>query len=296
MKLYDRQNCTDWFKDSKYGLFIHYLYMPEDMKKFNAEEFAKQVNEMGAGYVIFTLGQNSGYYCGPNPTYEALAGYPKGSKCSELDIPMQAANALKAYDIKLMLYLPSHTPSGDNAASIKIGVDQTVEPMWEMNDTVVKNWCSIVKDWSVHYGKNIKGWWFDGFYDLIKLNEHHAKFYKEAVLAGNDESILALNAGLTGNISPANIYCDYTAGEFNEYGELPTQRFVNGSQWHIASFIGKDWLEGSANVDKVWMADYINKVNAKDGVVSVGVHIEPDGTFSDEQLDFMRYIKANVKG
>lgn len=288
MKLCDRQNKTDWFKDSKYGIFLHYLFDMEQMKEFNAEKFAEDVNKMGVGYVIFTLGQNSGFYCGPNATYEKIAGYPKGSKCYEGDVPMQAAKALEKYNIKLMLYLPSHMPSQDNEASIKFGVDQSIEdPMWSMTEESVKNWCSVVKDWSIHYGKNIYGWWFDGFYDLIKLDERLAKYYKKAILAGNEDSILALNAGLVNKIEPANKYCDYTAGEFDFYGSMPTDRFVNGSQWHIASFIGKNWLDKSCVVDNKWMADYIRDVNANNGVVSVGLYVAPDGSFSDDQLNYM---------
>src|SRR5665647_2751384 len=58
---------TDWFHDSKYGLFVHYLFSSEaDFASFNAEAFAAAVNETGAKYAVMTLGQNSGYFCSPN--------------------------------------------------------------------------------------------------------------------------------------------------------------------------------------------------------------------------------------
>lgn len=290
MKLTDRKSATDWFCKSKYGLFFHYLFSIEEMKSFDPEKFASQVAQTGAGYVVLTLGQNSGFYCGPNDTYEQLTHNSKGSKCFLGDVPLQAANALKPYGIKLMLYLPSHPPSADNNASKALGLDQSICPDWNINDETVKNWSLVIKAWSEHYGKNISGWWFDGFYPFISMNSNHAKLYKEAVLSGNEDSIIALNQGLEPTIYPANEYCDYTAGEFNEYGAMPTERFVDGAQWHIASFIGSDWLNGTVCVDKDFFADYINKVNAKGGVVSIGLAINSDGSMSPEQLDYMKYI------
>ena len=295
MKLTNRQHATDWFRDSKYGLFFHYLFDFDGMKNFNAEKFAADVNQTGAGYVIFTLGQNSGFYCAPNPIYEELTGNSQGTKCFAGDVPMQAAKALEPYGIKLMLYLPSHPPSRDNDSSIRIGVDQKASGDWLMNDTTVKNWCKIIKYWSEHYGENIGGWWFDGFYPWINMNEDYAKLYKEAVLWGNDQSILALNQGLEPIIYPANKYCDYTAGEFNEYGLLPTERFVDGTQWHIASFIGKNWVDDSVVIDRDFFADYLNKVNSKDGVASIGLYIDSYGAMSPHQLEFMRYIKQKTR-
>lgn len=296
MKLYDRKESTNWFNESKYGVFFHYLFQLESMDKFDAEKFAANVNEMGAGHVMFTLGQNLGVYCGPNPTYEKIAGYPQGSKCYEGDIPMQIAKALEKYNIKLMLYLPSHMPSRDNDASIKFGVDQTVKPMWRMTEEAVKNWCSVVRDWSIHYGKNIHGWWFDGFYDLIKLDENLAKYYKEAILAGNEDSILALNQGLDPIVQPANIYCDYTAGEFAEFTPLPEQRFVNNAQWHVLSYLGNDWMHPNARYSGEYMADYIKNANKNGGVVTIDLHINEDGSLSDEQFRVMQYVKKQIRG
>ena len=45
MKLTDRKECTDWFRDSKYGVFFHYLFSMDEMKNFDADGFAKDINE-----------------------------------------------------------------------------------------------------------------------------------------------------------------------------------------------------------------------------------------------------------
>lgn len=296
MKLTDRKEATDWFSQSKYGVFFHYLYDIDDMPLFNAEKFAADVNETGAKYAFITLGQNSGYYCAPNPTYEELTKNAPGSKCYTGDIPTQAAKALEKYGIKLMVYLPSHPPSRDNDSSIQLGVNQKVPDDWLMNDTAVENWCKVVRAWSEHFGKTIHGWWFDGFYPWIALDEHYAESYKKAVLAGNDETILALNQGVEPTVYPANKYCDYTAGEFNEFTAVPESRFVDGAQWHVLSFLGNTWTDASVKYDGEYMSNYIATVNSKGGVVTVDMHIEKDGSLVKEQLDVMRVVKQRIRG
>lgn len=295
MKLYGRQDKTNWMSEGKYGVFFHYLYDMDDMKKFDAKKFAENVNSMGAAWAVITLGQNEGYYCAPNPTYEKLTGYAPKSKCYEGDIPMQIAKELEKYNIKMMLYLPSHAPSRDLQAGRMLGSDMEIDGNWAMNDTIVHNWCEVIKDWSCHYGKLCAGWWFDGFYSLIHLDEHYGKFYKEAVMSGNEDVLLALNQGVFEDVFPANKYCDYTAGEFNEFYAEPKERFVDGSQWHVLSFLGDDWLAGNSKYTGEFMTEYIRKANAKGGAVTVNLHIEPDGGMTEEQLAVMREVKKNIR-
>ena len=109
-----------WFRSAKFGVFVHFLGGGENwndrVNAFDAKAFADRVKETGAGYVIFTLGQNSGYYCSPNAAYEKYAGYQTGERCSKRDLPMELADALGKHGIRLMLYLPSRSPQRDEQA------------------------------------------------------------------------------------------------------------------------------------------------------------------------------------
>ena len=104
-----REKGKAWLKAAKFGVFVHYLGEGPDWNKrvesFDIEKFAEQLEQTGAGYLIFTLGQNSGYYCSPNATYEKYAGYKTGERCSRRDLPMEIADALAKRGIRLMLYL-----------------------------------------------------------------------------------------------------------------------------------------------------------------------------------------------
>ena len=211
---------------------------------------------------------------------------------------MQAADALDEYGIKLMLYISSFPPGNDRQATEALGLPgcSLASSDWLMNDVAVENWAKVIESWSVHYGKRIHGWWFDGFYDFIGMKESYGKIYKEAVLAGNSDSILALNQGVEPVIYPANKYCDYTAGELNNFGPLPQTRFVDDSQWHVLSFLGNNWCEATTKYDACWLTDYISKANSKNGVVTIEMHIEPDGSLAPQQLDVMKQVKKNIRG
>src|SRR5687768_3157801 len=113
---------TAWFQSARWGCFFHYLAAPassrEDcpltsddwnrrVESFDTESFASQVAQSGAGYVVLTLGQNSGFYCSPNATYDKITGITP-SKCSQRDLLADVADALTKYNIKTLAYLPSH--------------------------------------------------------------------------------------------------------------------------------------------------------------------------------------------
>ena len=57
---------TDWFKESRYGVFMHLL--PSNAKSlalvddFDVNAVAEQIESVGAGHFVLTLGQNSGSF------------------------------------------------------------------------------------------------------------------------------------------------------------------------------------------------------------------------------------------
>ncbi|NLH18128.1 MAG: hypothetical protein GX455_16250, partial [Phycisphaerae bacterium] len=119
---------TDWFKDARYGVFMHFL--PGDDKQlalvdsFDVNTLAGQLEAMGAQYFVITLGQNSGYYNSPNAAYDKVTGYAAGERCSKRDLPLALYEALKPKGIRLMLYLPCQVPNGDDRAQKAFGLPQ----------------------------------------------------------------------------------------------------------------------------------------------------------------------------
>jgi hypothetical protein len=119
---------TDWFKDARYGVFMHFL--PADAKglalvnDFDVEALAGQLEMLGAKYFVITPGQNSGYFISPNAAYDEYTGYAPGERCSRRDLPLDLHAVLKARGIRLMLYLPCQTPNGDRRAQKAFGLPE----------------------------------------------------------------------------------------------------------------------------------------------------------------------------
>ena len=53
---------------------------------FDTVKLARQLHELQAGWLMLTIGQNSGYYCSPNRTLDELTGRTEESHCSRRDL------------------------------------------------------------------------------------------------------------------------------------------------------------------------------------------------------------------
>ena len=97
-------------------------------------------------------------------------------------------------------------------------------------------------------------------------------------------------------------YEDYTAGESSFFGEIPSDRFTDGSQWHALSFLGLStsmplwgiecgWCCPGSRYSGEWMRDYIHGVNENGGVVSVDVFVDRYGNMDKGQLEVLAKIR-----
>lgn len=288
-----REKGREWFGEAKFGVFIHYLGGGDDwndkVNSFDVEGFAEQIARTKAGYVVFTLGQNSGYYCSPNAAYEKYAGYEAHQRCSKRDLPMEIADALAKRGIRLMLYLPSRSPQRDAQAMAGLNDVHERQPAPQ---EFTRKWSEVIREWSVRYEKKVSGWWFDGSYnragwdDLTKA--YNWNTWAAACRAGNPESILAFNPGadISHAFNKLTDQQDYTAGEQNKFGATPESHpAAKPMQWHILSFLGTRWAgkDGPTNSDQ-FMIDYIKTVNTQGGVVTMDVNISYDGKIYEPHL------------
>jgi hypothetical protein len=151
---------TDWFRDARYGVFMHFL--PGDdrglglVKAFDVDALAGQLADLGAGYFVITLGQNSGYFNSPNATYDRIAGYAAGERCSTRDLPLDLWRALRPYGIRLMLYLPCQVPNGDTRAQKAFGLDQGPKDQ-PLDVAFAQKWGQVIQEWSDRYGDRVAG-------------------------------------------------------------------------------------------------------------------------------------------
>lgn len=332
---------TDWFHEAGFGLSHHFLSnyfnlshvytSPEEMwdrdkmtwdefvGQFDAEAYAKQVNAIGAKFVIITLGQNSGSYCAPNDVYDKYmreAGFiqegEKNPKTTsyENDLPMKMADALAKYGIKVMLYLPSnppHSASWDESGTpngygyysdylvTKEVFDYTPGTDGVPSQKARKVLAEMVEWWSLHYGDKIAGWWFDGFYhtgegsQLDMSLEYNVSTLANAAKAGNPYSIVTFNKGMgDARYQKVTEYTDYTAGECTGLDGYP-----NDGRWTEGTTDCQNFMFGPLgsrdNWSNGWGCSGINHQDVNEVIDFVDGALERDHVIG---LD----VKVNVFG
>ena len=294
---------TDWFGQAKYGVFIHFLPSGQaglkQVEQFDVKALAAQLEEMGAGYLVLTLGQNSGYFNSPNAAYDQRTGFAPGERCATRDLPLELSQALQPKGIRLMLYLPCQVPNGDARAQKAFGLAQGAQDQ-PLDQAFAQKWSEIIQEWSDRYGDKVSGWWFDGGYEHIHFNDAIADRYAAAVKHGNPKAIVTFNPGV--KVIRWTKAEDYTAGELNEpLRVIPTERWLQGSQWHALTYVGDNWGRRNTRLtDEQWV-EWARKVTVQQGVLTLdmGPNYDitqgPVGSLAEAQVKQVKAIRAALR-
>ncbi len=309
--IYNGNPNTSWFKNAGLGLMLHFLktvFIKEGCSKewndvvdhFDVERFADGCKEAGAGFVMLALGQNDGYYCSPNAAYDSIVGVKPGELCSNRDLPADLFSALDKRNIRMMLYLPGNPPIHNQKVSEKFrytfGKDsptsQFTQACWE----------TVIREWSLRYGKRNSGWWFDGMYHggIIETRSdmslsHNISTHTLAAKKGNFESIVCYNYGVN-KIQTNSPYDDYSAGEENNIGQLPDSRWVvDGAQWFHFTYLGKSWGDSGTRFSLEELTSWTRKVFEKEGVLCFDISADKTGKIVPEQVAQVKAIRETLE-
>jgi len=297
------QDRAAWMKQARWGVMNHYLadwIARRDRMRMNVEQWnglidnfdveglSNQIESVGAGYYLITIGQNSGYYLSPNTTYDRYVGI-QPSKCSRRDLVVDLYEALHRRGIKLMVYLPSGAPGGDHVAREAL---QWQRGAYRNRDFQLK-WEQVIREWSVRWGEKVSGWWFDGCYwpNSMYRSAEPPNFasFAAAARAGNPESIVAFNPGVVPRILSLTPHEDYTAGEINDPDRVEIRRAVDGKidgvQVHILSFLGERWGMGSPRFSKEQVVVWSSRIRSSGGVITWDVPIPRDGLITQPFIE-----------
>lgn len=340
-----RADCT-WFREAKWGVFIHYLAglpsadnpdatTPDSWNRridgFDVAALAAQLAEIKAGYLFITIGQNSGYFLSPNATYDRMVGRVP-SRLSRRDLVADLATALSPYAIPLLVYLPAHAPAMDPQAvaglrctptwdascwQLRPGSYTVAEGTDERLSVFQRNWEAVIREWSLRWGRTVRGWWFDGCYRAEQMYRHadepNFASFAAAAKAGNAASLVAFNPGVKVPVVCHSEYEDYTAGEVanafpvhmdsqwglpkkaDSYWGQPVQRAVAGAQYHLLTFMGPYWSRGLPRFPAELVVGYTKHVNDCEGVISWDVPTADNGAIPEPYMTQFRHLATATR-
>ena len=321
---------TDWMSKAKYGLLLHYLYglqntgqaswsggLPaaatwdECVDSFDLSLFGRDVLASGAGYVVFTLLQNSGYACSPGELYDRYCGR---GYCSKRDLIAEISDALRPHGIKTLVYTSANAPRFNDDIAEKLDYEYNGES--SLNPGRSKDgyrsfrdkWYAMMREYSMRWGDKVSGWWVDGCGDWLGCagiwdDETLAEF-SDALKAGNPDSIVCYNPQNNhpyeyewvnqGVVHAWNNVEDYTAGECFALNTLPCQRWINGMQWNATIYLGTNWAQpGKQYPDAKWI-EFMKKAFSFGGAMTIDALIRRDGSLDPAQMEQLAAIKAGV--
>jgi hypothetical protein len=298
-----------WMQGAKWGVMTHYLAdwqsrehnIPMSVEAWNklvdgfdVEGLAEQLKSVGAGYHILTIGQNSGYFLAPNPTYDRLTGI-EPSKCSKRDLVSDMSAAVRKRGMKLIVYLPSGAPAGDRATREALQWQNGPHP----NKEFQRNWEAIIRDWSVRWGDKIDGWWFDGCYwpNIMyrSLETPNFESFAAAARAGNPASAVAFNAGVIPRLISVTPHEVYTAGEISDPATLSIRRAApdgtfDGRQIQVLSYLGQRWGRGEPRFTTDQVIGWSRGVRETGGAITWDVPVQPGGLIPEAFVEQLRTL------
>jgi hypothetical protein len=306
------QRRADWLKKARWGVMTHYLpdwidpqrkWTTEDWNQlvegFDVEGLAKQLEGVGAGYYLISIGQNSGFYLAPNATYDRLVGVQsskEASKCSRRDLVTDLHAALSKRGIKLMVYLPSGAPNKDQAAVKALEWKNGPYPNREFR----ARWERVIRDWSLRWGDKVSGWWFDGCYwpNAMYRSPEPPNFQSlaAAARAGNPSSIVAFNPGVVYRTLSVTPHEDYIAGEIDHPDRLSIRRVfegnVDGAQLHMLSYLGQTWGKGAPRFTGAQVIKWTRDVVGQGGAVTWDAPVQTSGLLPQPFIEQLNALKT----
>jgi hypothetical protein len=338
---------VQWMK-GKYGLMVHWLapgpppqkgeYV-KDLNKavnnFDINGFMADFDRTGADWLIFTIGQNTGFYASPNAVIDSLAG---SGHTPDRDLVLEIARAVKKRGKKFIAYLPCEVRA--NTIMHK-GFSWNTQPGTNQAEFQEK-YLRAIREWAIRFGQNLDGWWFDGCYTWDAFPNKYMKWEKwyEASRAGNKNAAITFNDGsfcsdLTKPIVPSY---DYLSGETEVLinGKIrlggrskedetklfiPEQAYLEGTQclYHALVPIDASWAHSSPwatwqnvpfipvipkNQDEMEppvysdndLVKFVSGFTKAGGGVTLNVGIFQEGRLGKETIKQLEKLRESLKG
>jgi hypothetical protein len=305
-----QREARNWLGSAKYGLNASiFPAVPniaangawdQAVTKFDVQAFAKDVRATGAKYVIFSVGQTSGFYSSPSQFFINRTGTKLGQYVPRRDLVLDVARALKKYQIPTLVYIAAEGPTAA-PVNIRQTFPATDDRASAENRSAMN---AMIREWSKRWGKEIAGWWIDGCYPGVTGfsnpvdGEANVGKLLAATKAGNPAAFSTCNAS-SSLFKPLSTQEDFLAGEESLFHRYPRRRFVQhrgrNIQWHTMSFLGDRWGgAGTGRYAPDRITSYVKHVSDLGGVVTIDVAIGANGRINPGHLEHLRQVKKVV--
>ena len=297
-----KKHRADWMAEGSYGVMVHYLVTPRGESRvektadfnrvvdaFDLDGFLDQFAAAGADWLIFTIGQNTNFYCSPNPWLDDR----RPGHTSNRDLILEIGERLRASGKRFILYLPAEA----------LGLCPELQEAFNFSSADPGEHLRCYQEFVAEYSRKMQGlydgWWFDGCYDHVR--EQFSWDWNDwlaAARAGNPDAITAFNdaAFCAGRIKPITDLEEYHAGEVHmlENGKIRTD-FIDPEGDIVQTDDGRIRIKGQEPV--LYMPDsrFIDGVQwqALVPVDSSFNPVIPDMHYDDDELfSFVKACKA----
>ena len=313
-----KSNRAEWMAKGSYGIMVHYLISPpgdsaeartaafdQVVAGFKKAAFLEQFANSGADWLIFTIGQNTGYYCSPNAFLdEKLPGHT-----SRRDLALEIAQGVKGMGRRFIAYLPSEvngqTPEVHTAFA------------WDPKDQseFQRRYQKFIRAYADKFGRNLDGWWFDGCYEWDRFPNRLYDWPKwfAAARSGNPDAIVAFNDGAfcINKVKPVTLLEDYHAGEVHclangkiKLGHdqdsplyLPDSQFIEGVQWHALVPVDSTFEGGKPyHYSDEELFGFVKRCKSVSGAVTLNLPVGQDGVIPERSIEQMRRLGQALAG
>ena len=305
----------EWMQKGPFGIMVHWLKSTPGLSDGEVPDWDRQVDEFpvtevcrkiaatGARWLLFTIGQNNGYYCAPNQRLESLLP----GRCSKRDLFGEVAGELSKYDVKTIAYLPAGMVSAP--ADLQELFGWNADPVDKA--IFMNRYVEFVRDYALRYGDRLAGWWFDGCYDRRRTRGTYGNSWFKTVdwfgaaRAGNPEAVIAMNPGCNTYQSVFEEE-DYIGGESNTLAIRPGTPLCGGTQqWHSLVPINGDketnvWGHGKPGPlsgNRFTFDELLNFVydcHLNGGAVTLNIVISREGSMPEETLKQLAEIAEKI--
>ncbi len=301
-----RRASTDWFAEAGYGVMFHWTDQSaprrgphkgyaEAVRDFDVPAFVSMVQRTGAAYVLFTVNHADPTCPAPIKSWERA--YPGWT--TQRDLIAEIADALGKRGLKLLLYYAAHT--------LGWGVDYLTNLGRVDGDEFMEIHRGVLTEMGMRYGKNVAGYWFDGWYRAL---ERYPNFPTEEFFsvckAGHPDRIIALNFWI---FPVETAWEDYWAGELYSPENPAKTRYIErgpaeGVQYHgLVVLDAPGWVHEKLDTamppprfSDERVIGYVKGCMAKKVPVTMNLGIYQDGRIGEATLKQMESLRRAVRG